>query len=125
MKFGAVIALIGLLWMGYKLLMANGVKGKKAEIKPFRRESKLKSLGVINVTLNETERKGDDIWFVCPLEKEIKINNLIFDYIRLKPKSVDDNFGVKKAVIAHVLGGNSKSNETPKFIDWGVVRVLE
>lgn len=104
--------------------MADKVKGKKAEIRPFRRESKLNPIGVLTVTLDKIERNGEEIWFICPLAEEKKIGSFVFDYVKIRPKSVDDNFNNKKGVIAHVLGGKSDSNEPPKFIDWGVVKVI-
>ena len=124
MKIAIVILIISALWIGYKLLMANQVKGRKAEIRPFRRESKLKPLGVLTVTLDKIQRRDDGIWFVCPLDKEYSLGKFTFDYVKIKAKSVDDNFNRKKAVIAHVLAGHTQKSELPKFIDLGVVKVL-
>lgn len=124
MRIGIIIAIIALIFLGFKLLSANKVKGKRAEIRPFRQKSNLLPLGVITVTLDEIKREGDDVWFICPLDEEKKLGNFVFDYVKIKPKSYDDNFNKKKAVIAHVLGGNSKSTEEPKFIDWGLVKVI-
>jgi hypothetical protein len=119
-----VIALIALVFLGFKLLSANKVKGKRAEIRPFRQKSNLLPLGVITVTLGEIKREGDDVWFICPLDEEKKLGNFVFNYVKIKPKSYDDNFNKKKAVIAYVLGGHNMSIEEPKFIDWGLVKVV-
>ena len=124
MKITTIIAIIGFIWLSTKLLKAKNVKGKKALIKPYRRESKLKSLGVITVTLDQMYRNGDEIWFICPLNEEKKIGTFTFDYVKIKPKSVDDNFNTKKGVIAYVFAGHLKSDDEPKFIDWGFVEVI-
>jgi hypothetical protein len=119
-----IIAILTALWIGYKMLKAGKVKGRKAEVSPFRQNSRLAPLGTITVTLNEIQRKGEDIWFVCPLETEHALGELTFDYIMLKAKSDDDDLNTKKPVVAYVMAGHSKNVTPPQFIDWGLVKVL-
>ena len=126
-----IISLIGLLWVGYRFLRARFVKGKIIEVKPFRRNSKLNSIGTFRAKLLILEKEGngswkedDKIWFICPLENEKKIGNFSFDYIKIRPKYVDDHFNKKKSIIAYIYIGHSKSNKKPKFIDWGFVKIV-
>lgn len=124
MKILIFVAILAALWFGYKLLKAEKVKGRKAEISPFRQNSNLSPLGTITVTLNEIQRKGDEIWFVCPCDSEQTLGELKFDYVMLRAKKEDDSLNKKTAVVCYVMAGSSKNLESPQFIDWGLVKVL-
>lgn len=124
MKIVLFLAIIAAIWFGYKMLKANKVKGRKAEVSPFRQNSNLTPLGTITVTLNEIQKKDDEIWFICPLESEHSLGDLKFDYIKLRAKSEDDDLNTKKTVVCYVMAGHSKNPAPPAFIDWGLVKVL-
>ena len=119
-----IIAVLTAIWLIYQYYYARQVKGRRAEISPFRQNSNLSPLGTITVTLQEIERKGDDLWFVCQLDEELALGDLKFDYIKLKGKSVDDHLNRKKPVVCYVFAGSSKNAAPPQFIDWGFVKVL-
>jgi hypothetical protein len=124
MKIIILLVVLTALWVGYKMLKAEKVKGSKAEIRPFRQNSHLSPLGTITVTLNEIKRKGDEVWFVCPLENELWLGAFRFNYIMLKAKKEDDSLNKKTAVVCYVMAGHSEDQAPPEFIDWGLVRVL-
>ena len=105
--------------------MANKVKGANVEIKPFRADSRFKSIGTLTVKLEEIDRDGNYMWFVCPLNETKKLGDIEFDYVKIRPKSVDDHFNPNKHVLSHVLIGHSKSTEEPKFIDWGLIKIVK
>ena len=124
MKLLLVLLIIGAIWIGYKQLKAKKLVGRKAEIRPFRQNSRLSPFGTITVTLKEVQKKGDEIWFVCPADHEHTVGNITFDYVMLRAKSDNDDLNLKKPVVCYIHLGSSKNLANPEFIDWGLVNVL-
>jgi len=124
MRILIIIAIATALWLLYKFLKAEKVKGRNVEISPYRQNSNLSPLGTITATLGEMKREGDEIWFICRLENEHTLGEITFDYIKIKAKSVDDDINAQKPVVCYVLVGHSNTEDPPQFIDWGIVKVI-
>lgn len=124
MLYVIIILIAG--WALYKYMYAKKIIGKTVSIKPFKKNSKLLHFGQIELEVTDLIKKGnDENWLVVPLKAEVIIGNDSFDFLIISPKSVDDNFNNKKAVVSWVRAGNDINPNATVFIDWGLVQVIK
>lgn len=113
-----------LIWRFRRFIAAKRVQGKKALIHPFREESLLHHVGILEVKLETLKKRGDEYCFICRLDRVMKIEDFEFDYVVIYPKVEDEDFSTKKSRISYVLGGKMGDPKEPLFIDWGLVKVI-
>ena len=99
-------------FIGYRILKAYDLIGKKVSIKPFKADSSLSSIeGEISAVVN---RGKNGRWLKVNFQNEEQE----LQSVMIKPKG-EERFSKKKSILAFV---NDAEGEQ-KFLDWGKVRL--
>ncbi len=125
LRIALFLLVVSILFGLGKMLKAKKILGRRISIKPLRKQSKLLHFPPLELEVTEVVKYSREEYYLqVLLDEEVTVGEQSFDFLHIKPKSVDDNVNTKKPVVCIVKGGHSSDPTNMYFIDWGVVKAL-